>query len=197
MNLSLRKLQHIAGLSLKNGIRLHFDSISLFNIKSYPTALFISVIAMEEIGKAFWADHFVFYSKVGERGDKELEEEWINLLLGNHKGKQLSFLSQIYSEIDKKFYEFIKSNKLDRFKQNSIYVGLEKPKKGKPRAEGEIIDPSKIRKEDARKQILLVHKFLESNIVDSESGIIYHDLAIFRKLLNNELLIKLESKKIK
>jgi AbiV family abortive infection protein len=47
--LNLRKLQHIAGLALQNGIRLHFDSIVLLKNKSYPSALFLSVIAMEEI----------------------------------------------------------------------------------------------------------------------------------------------------
>ena len=87
MGLSLRKLQHIAGLSLKNGISLHFDSIKLYNLKSYSTALFISVIAMEEIGKAFGADHFVFHSRVDGRVDKDFENEWINFLLGDHKGK--------------------------------------------------------------------------------------------------------------
>jgi len=197
MELSLRKLQHLAGLALKNGIRLHFDSIELYKIKSYSTALFISVIAMEEIGKAFWADHFVFHSKVDGRIEKEMEGEWINLLLGDHRGKQLSFLRQIFFEIDRKYVAYVESKQLEKLKQDSIYVGLEKPIKGQPRTSGEIINPSKQDKQTAKEQILIIQDFLEKEIEDSHKGIIYHDLAAFRESLDINLLNELKLKRIK
>lgn len=197
MELSLRKLQHLAGLALKNGIRLHFDSIELYKMKSYSTALFISVIAMEEIGKAFWADHFVFHSRIDGRLDNEMENEWINLLLGDHKGKQLSFLGQIFFDIDRKYFAYVESKQLDKLKQDSIYVGLEKPPKGNPRTSGKIINPSKHDKKKTKEQILLIQNYLEKNIEDAEKGIIYHDLAVFREALNINLLEKLKVERIK
>lgn len=197
MKLNLRKLQHIAGLSLQNGIRLHFDSIHLYNIKSYSTALFISVISMEEIGKAFWADHFVFHSKIDGRTDIAFESEWIQMLFGDHRGKQLSFLRQIFHKTDKKFYAFVNSKQLDILKQNSIYVGLQKPRGGQARTSGQIINPSRIESSKAKKQIKLIHDFLTSEIQDSEKDIIYHDLAIFRKIFSKELLIRLNKESLK
>ena len=88
--LNLRKLQHLAGQSLRNAIRLHFDSILLYKHKSFPSSFFISVIAMEELGKAYWADHFVFYSK-DIRSDDELETLFINKIHSDHRAKQLWF----------------------------------------------------------------------------------------------------------
>jgi AbiV family abortive infection protein len=197
MKLDLRKLQHVAGLALKNGIRLHFDSINLYNLKSYNTALFISVIAMEEIGKAFWSDHFVFHSRVDGRYDEDFEKEWINHLFGDHKGKQLSFIYQIFRKIDKKYIAYVQSKQLDKLKQDSIYVGLEKTAKGYPRTDGKIINPSKHDIIKTKEQILLIHNFLESEIEDINKGMIYHDLAVFRNILNSELLEKLKIEKIK
>jgi len=197
MELGLRKLQHVAGLSLKNGIRLHFDSIYLYNLKSYNTALFISVIAMEEIGKAFWTDHFVFHSRVDGRSDEDFEKEWINQLFADHKGKQLSFIYQIFRNIDKKYIEYVQSKQLDKLKQDSIYVGLEKPVKGFPRTDGKIINPSKYNKMKTKKQILLIQNFLQSEIENINKGIIYHDLDAFMKILNTDLLDKLKMERIK
>ena len=194
MKLNLRKLQHIAGLSLQNGIRLHFDSLYLFKLKSYSTALFISVIAMEEIGKAFWADHFVFHSKFDGRADIEVEKEWIQALFGDHRGKQLSFMRQIFHTTDKKFYLFVNSKQLDTLKQNSIYVGLQKPKSGQARTNGQIINPITVDGTKAKKQISLIHNFLIMEIEGSDKGIIYHDLAVFRKIFNHNLLKKLNRK---
>lgn len=197
MKLNLRKLQQIAGLSLQNGIRLHFDSLHLFKLKSYSTALFISVIAMEEIGKAFWADHFVFHSKVDGRTDIPFESEWIQMLFGDHKGKQLSFMRQIFHKTDKKFYAFVSSKQLDILKQNSIYIGLQKPKSGEPMTNGKIINPINIDSTKAKKQIDLVHNFLTTEIEESKKGIIYHDLAVFRKTFNQELLKRLNKEAAK
>jgi AbiV family abortive infection protein len=197
MKLELRKIQHLAGLSLKNGIRLHFDSIKLYKLKSYPTALFISVIAMEEIGKAFWADHFAFTTKINGRDEFDLEDEWINLLFGDHKKKQLSFLRQEFSKIDIKYYEYVQSRQLEKLKQDSLYVGLERPKKGNPRTDGKLINPLNIKKITAKEQILIVHTFLMSEIESEEKGSIYFDLATFRETLNSDLLVKLRAEKIK
>jgi hypothetical protein len=151
---------------------------------------------MEEIGKGFWADHFVFSSKFNERTDLTFENEWIQLLFGDHRGKQLSFLRQIF-KIDKKYYAFVSSKQLDILKQNSMYVGLQKPKRGQPRTDGKIINPSKIDSSKAKKQINVVHNFLTTEIEGIEKESIYYDLAIFRKILNKDLLQKLNKEMLK
>src|SRR5258707_4956482 len=102
MRLNLRKLQHLAGQSLRNAIQLHCDSVLLYKHKSFSSAFFISVIAMEELGKAYWVDHFVFYSK-DVRADNELETAWVNALHSDHRAKQLSFLRQM-AKVDDRFY---------------------------------------------------------------------------------------------
>ena len=196
MNLNLRKIQHVAGLALQNGIRLHIDSLKLYKLKSYPTAVFISVVSMEEIGKAYWADHFVWTSIINGRANIEFEAEWLHMLLGDHKKKQMNFLRHIFSTIDKKFYAFVDSRQLEILKQNSIYVGLQKPIKGMRRTDGKIINPMKINSEKARQQIQFIHNFLVTEIENMEKGIIYHDLFIFRKTLTLKLLKELESHKI-
>ena len=99
-----QKFQHLAGQSLRNAIRLHFDSILLYKHKSFPSSFFISVIAMEELGKAYWADHFVFYSK-DVRSDDELETLFINKIHSDHRAKQLWFLRQM-AKVDDRFYQF-------------------------------------------------------------------------------------------
>jgi len=192
MSLNLRKLQHVAGHSLKNGVRLHFDSIILFKNKSYSTAFFISVLAMEEIGKAYWADHFVFYSK-DVRGDKDLESEWINTLLRDHKQKQLFFLRQM-AKVDDKFYQFVKSRQLDILKQNSIYVGLQKPRAGQPRTSGNIIKPKDFKLDKVKRQINLIHDFLTDEINGIQKEQIQHSLSVFNDILDERLLIKLNKR---
>jgi len=189
--LNLRRLQQIAGLSLENGIRLHFDSVSLYKKRSYGSAFFLSVIAMEEIGKAFQADHFVFSSRINGRTNKQFEASWIKDLFGDHKGKQMGFLRQVYSKIEKDFYGFVDSRELELAKQNAIYVGLTIPPNSQPRTKGKTINPFNVRKEQARQQIFLLQFFLLDEIDGAEDRIIYHDLAIFRKILSNSLRRKI------
>lgn len=197
MKLNLRKLQQVAGLALKNGIRLHFESINLYNQKSYNSALFISIIAMEEIGKAFWIDQIVFSSIIDGRLNEEDENEFMRQTFGDHRTKQLSFIYQIFRKIDEKYIDFVKSKQLDKLKQDSIYVGLEKPTKGKPRTDGKIINPTKPNKTKSKEQILLIQNFLQSEIEDINKGIIHYDLASFRKILSTDLLDNLYKNRIK
>jgi AbiV family abortive infection protein len=192
MQLNLRKIQQIAVLALKNGIRLHFESIHLYNIKAYPTSLFLSVIAMEEVGKAFWADHVAWNGKVNPRMSPEMEHEWVTALFGDHKRKQLSFIRQIWPWKEyMKHHAFVDSKGLDILKQNSIYVGLSKPGPGKPRTDGKIIKPQDITKAKAKKQINLVHSVLLDNAEGIEEERIYFDLKAFNNVFNRRLLEQL------
>ena len=56
--LSIYKFKKIATESFKNGLRLHFDSILLYNNKSFPSAFQLSVLALEEFSKSYWVEHY-------------------------------------------------------------------------------------------------------------------------------------------
>ena len=111
-------------MALKNGIRLHFDSVLLYKNKSYATAHFISVVAMEEIGKGYAGDFYAWNCKVNPRPDPNFEEEWLISLFSNHRHKQLAFMRNVFhnSPDMRKFYSFVFANQLDTLKQNSVYV---------------------------------------------------------------------------
>ena len=60
------KIERMSVLALKNAIRLHSDSVVLFNNRSYPSAFFLSVLALEEIGKTFQLMDFYYHSQVDD-----------------------------------------------------------------------------------------------------------------------------------
>jgi AbiV family abortive infection protein len=97
-NLNLRKLQQVAALAMRNGIRLHFESITMYDSESYGTALFLSVIAMEEIGKAFWSDHVAWTTMMHRDNprDTPMEQKRIVTLFSDHRRKQLAFLRHLW-----------------------------------------------------------------------------------------------------
>ena len=190
LKLNLRKLQHLAGHALQNGIALHFDSVLLYKNRSYGTAHFISVLAMEEIGKAFAADHFAWSETTDGRSDSEFEHQWVAWLLGDHKGKQLSFLRQRVSISPDSYYDVLYGH-LEARKQNSIYVGLSKPAKNRPRTDGRLIIPKKVTRALARTQLSIIHDLLIDQVNGIQHGSIDHDLAIFNRILTPPLARRL------
>ena len=127
--ISLNKLDKMAGLSFENGLRLHFDSILLFESKSYPSAYFLSVLAMEEIGKAFLIEDFLWHSLCGGRMESEREEKFLELIYF-HTAKQSSFAQNFDSPIaTNRFFKSLYKGELEILKQNSVYVGLVRNKK--------------------------------------------------------------------
>lgn len=62
---NLKKLEKMEELTFKNALRLHFDSITMYKNRSYPTAYFLSILALEELGKASLLDDFVWQSRTG------------------------------------------------------------------------------------------------------------------------------------
>jgi len=96
--ISLNKVDKMAGLSFENGLRLHFDSILLFENKSYPSAYFLSVLAIEEIGKVFLITDFLWHSLVDGRMEKEGEGKFLEGIYF-HTVKQSSFAYNFDSPI--------------------------------------------------------------------------------------------------
>jgi AbiV family abortive infection protein len=160
IKLSKYKFRKLAKESLKNVLRLHFDSIILFNNESYPSGFHLSVLALEEFAKAKMVDHY-YYSSITNEGfpDTEFEQDWLKLLY-YHPKKQFAYIAREIFDYSPNFVNFIKKQKLELKKQQSIYVGLNK-KDGKIDTTSRISIPiKKIKREDTKQMISLINQEL-------------------------------------
>lgn len=105
-------------MALRNALRLHFDSITLYKNRRYPSAFFLSIIALEETGKYFTLERLVFHSRIEGRYELELEKSAIKAIYF-HKIKQADFVENM--GLLKMPFEL---SNLEVKKQNSLYVGL-------------------------------------------------------------------------
>lgn len=191
--LSIYKFKKIAAESFKNGLRLHFDSILLYNNKSFPSAFQLSVLALEEFSKSDWVEHY-YYSSITNEGlaPKEIEQEWLNLLYF-HPRKQQFFLRWYgSSDFSPKFVKLIESGELEKKKQKATYVGLRKERKLID-VNGKISLPNHIKEKDARQMISVLSEFLK-DCCDRKDYYSYRfEIEERDKLITKEL--KLELKK--
>lgn len=154
--ISKYKLNKIATESLRNTIRLHFDSVLLYENGSYPSALQLSVLALEEFSKANWIDHYIWTSETNEGYlREEFEQEWFKLLY-LHPKKQWNFVAREINDYSPKFISLIQSRKLEEKKQNSIYVGLSRTK-GKIDKDSRVSTPWRIQQKDAKQFISIIN----------------------------------------
>ncbi len=150
------KLIRIAVESLRNSLRLHFDSILLFKNGSFPSAFQLSVLSLEEFAKAKWVEHYVWSSLTNSGYPNEkFEQEWLQLLY-RHPEKQRAFMAREIFDYSPKFAEFIKSRKLEEKKQNATYVGLSKLK-GKVDTSSRVSTPTRVKEKDASQLISLMN----------------------------------------
>ncbi len=136
---------------------------------------------MEELGKAYWADHFVFYSK-DVRADDELETLFIKTIHSDHKAKQLWFLRQM-AKVDDRFYQFVNSRQLDILKQDST--------------KGKLNNPRNFKAEKSKRQIKMLHDFLVDEALGVKEGRVDFGFGEFNEILDVRLLRKLKSAEIK
>jgi AbiV family abortive infection protein len=190
--ISKYKLNKIATESLRNTIRLHFDSVLLYENGSYPSALQLSVLAFEEFSKANWVDHYIWSSETNEGyPDVELEQEWLKLLY-LHPKKQCNFVAREMDDYSPNFISLIQSRKLEEKKQNAIYVGLSRSK-GKIDTDSRVSTPWKIKQKDAKQFISIINDELLTICARIEEDECYFkggmdmdevfDYEIYRKLL--------------
>lgn len=190
--LSKYKFKKLAIESFVNGLRLHFDSILLYKNKAYPTALQIAIIAIEEIAKAKWIEHY-YYSSITNNGfpEEDFEQKWLNLLF-IHREKQYAFIAREIFDYSPEFSEFVKQGELEKLKQKATYVGLERIK-NKINVNSQISIPCKIKSSDARRIISLVNDVLieacQLKILQDH----YFDIKEMNDLMNPELLAKLKT----
>ena len=201
--ISKYKLERIAVESLRNSLRLHFDSILLYKNESYPSCFHLSVLCMEEFSKAKWVNDYVWISETNEGYPSEKDEqEWLKLLY-LHPSKQINFIGRDLFDYSPKFSKFIFDRKLELKKQNSIYVGLSR-KKGKVDISSRVSTPQCIKQKDAKQLVSLVnseyleicHRLEEDDwYFDGISSMDkVFDYEVFRKLLAWPHKTKLKSK---
>lgn len=159
-NLSKYKFKRLAAESLRNGLRLHFDSITLYRNRSYPSALQLSILALEEISKSYWIEHY-YDASITNTGfpDVEFEQKWLKILFV-HTKKHSAFVGWGWSmQYRDSFVNALRNGDIDKLKQTATYVGLEKMK-GKIDTNGRISIPDKIKSKDARKMISVLNDHL-------------------------------------
>jgi AbiV family abortive infection protein len=188
--LNLNKLNHLASTALRNGIRIHFDSILLFRNRSYSTAYFLAVLAIEEIGKSFMIDHFWWHSVIDGRSDPIFEKEWFKILF-NHKVKQRQFAYFIDGPMPNiEIMKDIQKGSLELLKQNALYVGIGKNGKVLD-VDAKINNPLKMSSKNVRHLITLTNsKLLEFTLLqlkqvggfDSKAMISVLDFDLYLKL---------------
>jgi AbiV family abortive infection protein len=154
--LSKYKFKRLAVESLRNAIRLHFDSLFLFEIGSYPSAFQLSVLALEEFSKAKWLEHYIYSSETNSGyPDADFEQKWLKLLY-SHPEKQWAFIARDLTDFSPKFSESIEDRKLEERKQNATYVGLPRVK-GSVDVNGRISIPTKTSSKDAKQLISFIN----------------------------------------
>jgi len=189
--LSIYKFKRIATEAFKNGLRLHFDSILLFNNNSFPSALQLSILALEEFSKSYWVEHY-YYSSITNSGfpDKIFEQEWLNLLY-IHPVKQKAFFGWgLHHDYGDKFIKSIDKGELEIKKQKATYVGLNK-KRNKVDVNSRISIPMQIKSKDAKQIISLINDYLK-DCCDMKKFYEFHfEIAEKDDLLTEELYEKL------
>jgi len=189
--INLNKVDRMAGLSFENGVRLHFDSILLFENECYPSAYFLSVLAVEEVGKAFLFEDFLWHSVCDGRMEKQWEEKFLELTY-SHTGKQASFARNLVWPISaNKLFESLYKGELEILKQHSVYVGLERDK-GKINLKSRINNPLKVDRLKAQGQITNINDCLLELTLGVMKQVYSVDSTCIENLLSKHLLSELK-----
>jgi AbiV family abortive infection protein len=181
---NLNKISKVAGLAFKNALRLHFDSILLFEHESYPSAYFLSILALEELGKYTLLDDFVWHSRVDGRRVGELKD--MDRIL-RHQLKQKIFAWDAQDFIPKRILDDFYSGRLEILKQNAVYVGLERRQR-KTNLKGKVISPYNVGKKKAKRQITIVNDFLRNLTLGAMKEVYSMDTESVELMLNDDLL---------
>lgn len=190
--LSKYKFKKLATESFRNGLRLHFDSILLFENQSFPSAFQLSVLALEEFSKSYWIEHY-YYSSTTNNGfpDKEFEQKWLNLLYFHPKKQRVFFGWGVSRDYSTKFIESIENGELELKKQKATYVGLSKNRRDID-VNSRISLPTQIKNNDAKQMISLLNDYLKDMCDMKEFYEFHSDIIEKDELITPELKQKVE-----
>ncbi|MGX5220892.1 AbiV family abortive infection protein [Pseudomonas segetis] len=155
--LSPYKYKKLASESLRNALRLLKDSISLYELYSYPSAFQLAVLSMEEYAKARWVDHIYYESLVNTGLPCEEDEQYLLKAMYSHTEKHFAFLGREYYEFSPNLLKAVGNGQLERKKQVATYVSLSRTKKTID-VNSRISTPKSIKQSDAKQLISLVVK---------------------------------------
>jgi len=190
-NVNLKKIERMAVASYHNALRLHEDAILLYKKNRYPSSYNLSVHSLEEIGKYSWLDDFVYHSRIDGRMTIKEEEIFIGSIY-HHRAKQNMFsYDNNPIDADKDILKLIHSGKLEKQKQESMYVGLPKIK-NKIDLFGKISIPEKkITENHAFEQITFINDYMICNIAGFKKGAYCIDIEEVENILNYKLMNRL------
>lgn len=195
--LSEYKYKRISIESLKNGLRLHFDAILLFNNNSFPSAFQLSVLSLEEFSKSYWVEH-VYWSSITNTGfpDRDFEQKWLKLLYF-HPEKQNAFFGWgMEYDYSPKFISFVKQHGLEEKKQIATYVGLDRNKKGID-VNSRVSIPTRINQKDSKQMISLMSDYLKDICKRKMIQEYYFDIQEKNDLITADLIARLDEWKFK
>jgi AbiV family abortive infection protein len=127
--LVLRKIRRIATASFENAVRLHEDAILLFKKDRIPSALLMSALSIEEIGKYFMYEDVWWHNRTEGTWSIEDMQQFLRDVY-SHMSKQRWFAGQVDRPfVSKPLLRILETGELENIKQKATYVGM--PRKGK------------------------------------------------------------------
>lgn len=153
--ISTEQLEKMQLRAFENSLRLHFDAYALFTLKSFPSAFFLDVLALEEFGKIEIIDFVINHCN---EPDKKFYNKVFSSLY-HHKSKQNFVLTNYFHPLPtQRLRNFFKN--MEGEKQKAVYVGIKK-------GNNHLIVPSKIvNRKKAKKQILFFNDLLFGLMTD-------------------------------
>lgn len=186
---SLDKLCRMAVLAFRNALRLHEDAVFLYRNASYASALGLSALSLEEVGKYSVLEDLVWHGGVEGRMTPDLEEEVIRQTY-HHRYKQLKFSR--YADLPEVALRRLRDGSVERDKQSAFYVGL--PRTGKRiNMKGRISSPFRVTKRQAERQITLVNDFFVVLTAGTLRDAYTVDIEEMETVLTSELLNRLRN----
>jgi AbiV family abortive infection protein len=179
----------MAVLAFRNALRLHEDAVFLYRNASYASALGLSALSLEEVGKYSVLEDLVWHGGVEGRMTPDLEEEVIRQTY-HHRYKQLKFSR--YADLPEVPLRRLRDGSVERDKQSAFYVGL--PRTGKRiNMKGRISSPFRVTKRQAERQITLVNDFFVVLTAGTLRDAYTVDIEEMETVLTSELLNRLRN----
>ncbi len=168
------KLPRMAARAMENALDLHADSIHLFRRRSYGSAVALSVLAAEEIGKFCIVDNVVFQSVLNGPWTPDEQADWLRAMF-DHRVKQSQFGGMAERVLPKHVVSRIWGGGLEQDKQRGVYVGLPRGAKGVD-LRGRLSAPRHVGRVKTEQQITMVSDCLITMCVGCSSDVYQFDV---------------------
>ena len=135
----------------KNAVRIFCDACFLYKKRSYASALALTILSLEEIGKYEMTEHLYGDAVCNPDCDPKefFDSLFIHGMFRDHKNKQVWACGDPWTNLNRNRLERMAKGEFDKKKQNTLYVGYHK---------GKIIKPNSLTAKDAYREIALIHK---------------------------------------